>query len=786
MNILGISGFHHDSTAVLIRDGEIVAAAQEERFSRRSRDDNFPVNAIQYCLEAARIKGSDVDRVAFNDKPFLKFERLLETYIAFAPRGFNSFRKGMPIWIPEKLFQKDMVKKNLADFDPALAEASKLLFAEHHFSLAASAFYPSPFDEAVVLTVDGAGEWATTTAAVGRDNTLAIFKEIHFPHSLGSLYSAFTEYVGFKINSGESRLMGLAPYGEPKYVTAILDNLIDVKADGSFRLHMDYFDYCTGLKTTNARFDALFGAPARRPDERLEQRHMDLAASIQAVTDEVMLRLTRSLAAETRCKNLCLAGGLALNCIANGKILRDAKFANVWIQPAAGDVGGALGAALAAWSQEAGRPRRATNAGDGMRGAYLGPSFSKTDIERRLAAVGAKYRALKEGEAIEAAARALADGKVVGWFQGRMEFGPQTLGARSILGDPRSQAMHKIGARFGPFAFSVLREDLAGWFDLDCDSPYGLLAAPAKEPRRRTITPKLGLFEIPEVPHVDAAAQIQTVHSETNPRYHALISRFKALTGCPVVVNAGFSVRGEPIVCTPEDAFRCFMGAEIEMLVIGDAVLDKAEQSLELSGRKQSVSMRAAVGSVVDEDVTAAAIDSLVGDDIWAWLKTFVTVNNAFYNGKFPPCPFARAAMLAGRVDVKVYQKGEVRAFIREKSIELRDTPTLSTRVMAFPPRVQFQWGISDYVDTLNAELIPDNVFLNPGVTKTMKSRYPDSSDNSPYFIVVANRLDAVLSGSEALLRTDYYKDWPREQYEVVVKRRERLAKRFGAKADHQ
>ena len=600
MNILGISAYYHDSAAALIRDGEIVAAAQEERFTRKKNDPDFPANAVRYCLSEAGVAGADIDRVAFYDKPFLKLERLLETYLAFAPRGFSQFRKAMPIWIVDKLFQKDMLKKRLAELDPALGEVSKLQFAEHHFSHAASAFYPSPFNEAAVLTIDGVGEWATATAAVGRGNALAISKEIHFPHSLGLLYSAFTYYTGFKINSGEYKVMGLAPYGEPKYARTILDNLVDLKPDGSFHLDLDYFDYCTGLKTTNARFDALFGGPARKPDEWLEQRHMDLAASIQAVTEEVMLRLTRSLAAETGCKNLCLAGGVALNCVANGKVLRDGRFDNIWIQPAAGDAGGALGAALAVWHQEESQPRRITNAGDGMRGAYLGPSFSQAEIERRLTAAGAKYRVLDEGEVIEATARALVDGKAVGWFQGRMEFGPRALGGRSILGDPRAPAMQrtlnlkvKYRESFRPFAPSVLREDVLDWFDLDCDSPYMLLVAPVKEARQRPMTPaEQALFgidklnvprsDIPAVTHVDYSARVQTVHSETNPRYHALISRFKALTGCPVVVNTSFNVRGEPIVCTPEDAFRCFMGTEIETLVVGNAMLDKTDQNTAL------------------------------------------------------------------------------------------------------------------------------------------------------------------------------------------------------------
>ncbi|NJL07390.1 MAG: carbamoyltransferase [Methylacidiphilales bacterium] len=601
MIILGVSAFYHDSAAVLVRDGEIIAAAQEERFTRKKHDEGFPAEAVHYCLREAGIAGAEVDRVAFYDKPFLKFERLLETYLAFAPRGFTSFRKAMPIWIGEKLFQKDMLKRCLSAVDPALGDPSKLLFSEHHFSHAASAFYPSPFETAAVLTLDGVGEWATATAALGQGNALAITKEIHFPHSLGLLYSAFTYYTGFKANSGEYKVMGLAPYGEPKYAGLILDNLIDVKGDGSFRLNLEYFEYCTGLRMTNERFDALFGGAPRKPDEYLDQRHMDLAASVQAVTEEIVLRLTRSLAAETGARNLCLAGGVALNCVANGKVLRDGKFNDIWIQPAAGDAGGALGAALAAWHLDMGQPRSVRGAGDAMRGAYLGPSFAQTDIERRLTAAGARFRVLDDDATIEATARALADGRAVGWFQGRMEFGPRALGGRSILGDPRSPTMQKTlnlkvkyRESFRPFAPSVLREDVADWFDLDCDSPYMLLVAPVKPARQRAMSAaeqtlfgidKLNVprSEIPAVTHVDYSARVQTVHAETNPRYHALISRFKALTGCPVLVNTSFNVRGEPIVCAPEDAFRCFMGTEIETLVVGNCFLEKESQNADLN-----------------------------------------------------------------------------------------------------------------------------------------------------------------------------------------------------------
>ncbi len=596
MIVLGISAYYHDSAAALVKDGVVIAAAQEERFSRRKHDPGFPVNAVKWCLEGAKVRAEDIDHIAFYDKPFLKFERLLENYLAFAPRGFLSFNKAMPVWIGEKLFQKNLLLKELKNIDINLGAPKKLLFAEHHFSHAASAFYPSPFEEAAVLTMDGVGEWATTSAGIGRGNELSIEKEIHFPHSLGLLYSAFTYHVGFKVNSGEYKLMGLAPYGEPKYAQTIFDNLIDVKADGSFRLDLNYFDYCTGLTMTNGRFDALFGGPARKPEQLLTQRHMDIAASIQAVTEDVVLRLTRSLAAETKMKNLCLAGGVALNCVANGIVLRDRRFDKIWIQPAAGDAGGALGAALAAYHDQKGLPRVRSNDRDGMQGAYLGPTFAQSEIERELIAAGAKFIVLEEDGLLETTVKALADEKAVGWFQGRMEFGPRALGARSILGDPRSPAMQKMlnlkvkyRESFRPFAPAVLREDLANWFEMDTDSPYMLLVAPVKKSRQRDMSEAESMLfgidklnvprsDIPAVTHVDYSARIQTVHCDTNRRFHALISKFKALTGCPVLVNTSFNVRGEPIVCTPGDAFGCFMGTEIELLVIGNCVLRKEEQ----------------------------------------------------------------------------------------------------------------------------------------------------------------------------------------------------------------
>ena len=596
MRILGLSALYHDSAAALLVDGRLVAAAQEERFTRKKHDSSFPRNAVDYCLAEAGLKFADIDYVAFYDKPFLKFERLLETYLAFAPRGFASFRMAIPVWLKEKLFQKTLLRDELKRWEPAFDWQTRLLFGEHHQSHAASAYFPSPFDEAVVLTMDGVGEWATTSLAVGRGAELEMRREIHFPHSIGLLYSAFTYYTGFRVNSGEYKVMGLAPYGEPTYARAILDNLVDLKDDGSFRLDQDYFDYCTGLRMTNGKFDALFGGPARRDDEPLVQRHMDLAASVQAVTEEIVLRLARSARVDTGIANLCLAGGVALNCVANGKLLRANIFDNIWVQPAAGDAGGAVGAAFAAHHGYCRQPRVRADAIDGMSGSYLGPAYAQQDIESRLTAAGAKFDVLPHEAMIDATARALADGRAVGWFQGRMEFGPRALGGRSILGDPRSPSMQKtLNLRvkyresFRPFAPSVLREDVGDWFGIDVDSPYMLMVAPVVESRRRAMTiDEQALFgidklnvprsDIPAVTHVDYSARIQTVHRETNRAYHDLISAFKAMTGCPVVVNTSFNVRGEPIVCTPEDAFRCFMGSDIETLVVGNCVLRKEDQ----------------------------------------------------------------------------------------------------------------------------------------------------------------------------------------------------------------
>jgi carbamoyltransferase len=600
VRILGVSAFYHDSAAVLIDDGSIIAAAQEERFSRQKHDASFPEKAIAYCLEEAGGGLSQVDYVAFYDKPFLKFERLLETYLAFAPKGFRSFSMAIPLWLKEKLFQKNLLDKEFRKFDDGFNGREKLLFAEHHQSHAASAFFPSPYQDAAVLTMDGVGEWATTSVALGSGNRLEMIKEIHFPHSLGLLYSAFTYYIGFKVNSGEYKLMGLAPYGEPRYAALITDNLIDVKSDGSFRLDQSYFDYCSGLTMTNTRFDDLFGGPPRRPEEPLTQRHMDLAASIQAVTEEIVLRITRRLADETGASNLCLAGGVALNCVANGKVLGQGRFAHVWIQPAAGDAGGALGAALLVYHRFHGRPRRPLDGRDAMGGSFLGPAFRQNQIEERLARVGAKFTALSAAGTIDAAATALAEGKAVGWFQGRMEFGPRALGGRSILGDARSPEMQKTlnlkvkyRESFRPFAPSVLFEDLADWFEMNHQSPYMLVVGGVAEDRRRqTGDEEKTLFgidklnaarsQIPAVTHVDYSARVQTVHGDTNPRYHALITRFKELTGCPVIVNTSFNVRGEPIVCTPEDAFHCFMGTEIDVLVVGNCYLEKEDQDTNL------------------------------------------------------------------------------------------------------------------------------------------------------------------------------------------------------------
>ncbi len=602
MRILGLSAFYHDSAAALIEDGTIIAAAQEERFSRKKHDAAFPDQAIAYCLTEAGISLSDVDFITFYDKPFLKFERLLETYLSYAPKGFPSFKMAMPVWLKEKLFQKDLLRKKFKEYDPDFDWMNKLLFSEHHFSHAASAFFPSPYEDACVLTMDGVGEWATTSVAMGHGNKLEMTKEIHFPHSLGLLYSALTYYTGFKVNSCEYKVMGLAPYGEPKYVDLIRDNLIDIKDDGSFRLDQHYFDYCTGLTMTNRHFDDLFEAPARQPEELLTQRHMDLAASIQAVTEEVVLKMTRSLAKETGQKNLCLAGGVALNCVANGKVLRDGAFENIWVQPAAGDAGGALGAALAAYYIHKEQPRSVSGNGDAMKGSYMGPEYSQGEIEGRLTNAGAKFITLEYSQMIETTAQALADTKAVGWFQGRMEFGPRALGGRSFLGDARSPEMQKLlnlkvkyRESFRPFAPAALREDVSDWFDIDDDSPYMLMVAEVAQKHRLQMTKdEQALFgidklnvprsSIPAVTHVDYSARIQTVHADTNPPYHALISRFKELTGCPVIVNTSFNVRGEPIVCTPEDAFRCFMGTEADLLIVGNAILYKEDQDMALKG----------------------------------------------------------------------------------------------------------------------------------------------------------------------------------------------------------
>jgi carbamoyltransferase len=595
MRILGISALYHDSAAAIVDDGRIVAAAQEERFTRKKHDARFPKSAIAYCLGEAGCRLSDIDHVVFYDKPFLKFERLIETYLAFAPRGLASFRVALPVWLKEKLFQKELLTRELRAIDGDFS-SQRLLFTEHHLSHAASAFFPSPFEQAAVLTMDGVGEWATTSLGLGSGNELSIFKEVHFPHSLGLLYSAFTYYTGFKVNSGEYKLMGLAPYGEPKYASLILDKIIHVDDDGSFWLDQSFFDYCVGLRMTNEKFASLFGQPARHAEkELLTQFHMDVAASIQAVTEHAVLKLAHALRRETQARNLCMAGGVALNCVANGKLHREGVFERIWIQPAAGDAGGAVGAALAGYHLFAGAPRT-VQPGDAMAGAYLGPGFSDEEVRSRLAAVGARFSSLAADELIRDTAQALADGKAVGWMQGRMEFGPRALGNRSILGDPRSPSMQKVlnlkvkyRESFRPFAPSVLREDVAIWFDLDDDSPYMLLVAPVRAEHRREMSPEeRALFgidklnvprsAIPAVTHVDYSARVQTVHVDTNPRYHALISAFKQLTGCGVLVNTSFNVRGEPIVWTPEQAFRCFMGSDIEVLAVGNCYLRKEEQ----------------------------------------------------------------------------------------------------------------------------------------------------------------------------------------------------------------
>jgi carbamoyltransferase len=598
MDILGISAYYHDSAACLVRDGEIIAAAQEERFTRKKHDPGFPHEAIRYCLKQGGASLTGLKYVVFYDKPLVKFERLLETYLAFAPKGLRSFVAAMPVWLKEKLLLKSLLQKELLTLSPGIGRAAlpPILFSEHHESHAASAFFPSPFEKAVVLCMDGVGEWATASAWMGNGRVLTPLWEIPFPHSLGLLYSAFTYYTGFKVNSGEYKVMGLAPYGEPKYVKAIYDHLLDLKPDGTFRLNMEYFNYCTGLTMTGDKFDELFGGPPRKPESKLTQREMDLARSIQEVTEEIMLRLSRTLHRETGVEYLCMAGGVALNCVGNGRILREGPFKRIWIQPAAGDAGGALGAALAAWHQFEEKPRKPDGRSDAMRGSYLGPAFTNEEIERFLRQRAAPYIKLDDSQLFDRIADDLATGKVVGWLQGRMEFGPRALGSRSILGDARNPKMQsvmnlkiKFRESFRPFAPSVLRERVSQYFDMDTDSPYMLLVAPVLEKRRlplpadRTALWGIDLLnvprsDIPAVTHLDYSARIQTVHKDTNPRFYRLLEKFEAKTGCGVLVNTSFNVRGEPIVCTPEDAYRCFMRTEMDVLVLENCVLSKAEQ----------------------------------------------------------------------------------------------------------------------------------------------------------------------------------------------------------------
>ena len=594
-SILGISAFYHDSAAAILVDGKIIAAAQEERFSRKKHDPRYPVNAVKYVLQESNLKLNDIDHIVFFEKPFLKFERLLETYMAFAPKGFKSFSLSMPIWLREKLFQKKYLFDKLREFDANFKDINKIKFSEHHYSHAASAFYPSPFEEAIILTLDGVGEWATTTVAIGKKNKLEIVKEIHFPHSLGLLYSAFTYYTGFKVNSGEYKLMGLAPYGEPIFKNKILEELLDLKEDGSFKLNMKYFNYATGLTMTNKKFSNLFGHPVRdAKKDRLTQFHMDIAASIQAVTEEIILKITNNISNNYKIKNLCLAGGVALNCVANGKILNKKIFKNIWIQPAAGDAGGSLGATLAYWHHELQKPRNIIK--DQMQGSYLGPKFKNDYIEKELKLLKANYKKYEKDKIIAITAKELANEKTVGWFQGRMEFGPRALGGRSILADPRSEKMQKelnlkikFRESFRPFAPAVLREDVNEWFELDYDSPYMLLVSDVKKNKQIEMNEKdnklFGIDKlnikrstIPAVTHVDYSARIQTVHKETNPRFYQLIKEFKNKTNCPVLVNTSFNVRGEPIVCSVKDAFNCFMGTNLDVLVIEDFILFKEHQ----------------------------------------------------------------------------------------------------------------------------------------------------------------------------------------------------------------
>ena len=598
-SILGISAFYHDSAACILKDGKIIAAAQEERFSRKKHDSSYPYNAIEFVLKFANLRLSEVDQIVFFEKPFLKFERLLETYVAFAPKGFVSFAKAMPLWIKEKLFQKNLLFKKLKTHDENYKTDKNIYFSDHHLSHAASAFFPSPFKEAIVLTADGVGEWATTTVAVGKDNNLEIKKEIHFPHSLGLLYSAFTYYTGFKVNSGEYKLMGLAPYGIPIYENKIKE-LIDIKNDGTFRLDQSYFNYATGLTMTNNKFNELFGQkPRDSKNEKITQFHMDIAASIQKVTEEIMIKLTKAIRNEYNIKNLCLAGGVALNCVANGKILQEKIFENIWIQPAAGDAGGSLGAALALWHIEHDNKRK-VSLDDDMNGSYLGNEFNQEEIERELKTAGANFETLNYEDLIDKTSEFLSKEKAIGWFQGRMEFGPRALGARSILGDPRSDKMQKnlnlkvkYRESFRPFAPSILREDLSKWFDMNVDSPYMLLVANINYNKKIEMTDEqkklfgidrlnIKRSEIPAVTHVDYSARVQTVTKNTNNRYYDLILKFKEKTGCPVIVNTSFNVRGEPIVNTPTDAFNCFMGTELDFLIIGNCILDKTKQNLSL------------------------------------------------------------------------------------------------------------------------------------------------------------------------------------------------------------
>jgi len=606
-SILGISAYYHDSAAALIRDGEIIAAAQEERFTRKKHDSRYPYHAIEYVLKEAELKLNEIDYITFYEKPFLKFERLLETYVAYAPKGFKSFSMSMPIWLKEKLFQKKIIFNELRNHDKNFQDINKIYFSEHHFSHAASAFYPSPFNDATILTLDGVGEWATTTVAKGNNRELEILKEIHFPHSIGLLYSTFTYYTGFKVNSGEYKVMGLAPYGEPKFKNLILDKLIDLKKDGTFRLNMEFFDYATGLKMANEKFSQLFGQPVRNPkNDLLTQFHMDIAASIQSVTEEIVIRLAKSIAKENKSKNLCMAGGVALNCVANGKILKEKIFENIWIQPAAGDAGGALGAALALWHHEL-KKERSVPLIDKMQGSYLGPSFSNDEIQEALTSLGATFKKIPEEELLKITALELSKEKTIGWFQGRMEFGPRALGSRSIIADPRSEKMQKnlnlkvkFRESFRPFAPSVIREEVSKWFNLDCDSPYMLLVADVNDNVKKEMTDeekklfgidKLNIKRsyIPAVTHIDYSARIQTVHKNTNPKYYKLIKNFENITNCPIIVNTSFNVRGEPIVCSIKDAYSCFMGTDLDILVCGDFILYKETQKKQLKGLKNKL-----------------------------------------------------------------------------------------------------------------------------------------------------------------------------------------------------